>query len=157
MRKRIIKQHPQNTFSGESKTLDLNKLAQVEVTSEEAAYPIEEALTKSGKPGWRASEAGEQRIRLIFDEPQRISSIHLLFEESQQARTQEFVLQWLPAGGQAYREIVRQQFNFSPGFSGKEQENYRVNLEDVKVLELIIVPDVSGGNDHATLVRLQIS
>lgn len=157
MRKRILKQHPQNTVSGESKTLDLNKLVQVEVTSEETAYPIEDALTNSGKPGWRASEAGEQRIRLIFDEPQRISNIHLLFEELQQARTQEFVLKWLPVGGQAYREIVRQQFNFSPGFSGREQENYRVNLEDIKVLELIIVPDVSGGNAHATLARLQIS
>lgn len=157
MRKRIIKKHQQNSFPGDSKTLDLNKLAQVEVSSEEAAYPIENALTDSGKPGWRASEAGEQRVRLIFDEPLPISHIHLLFEESQQARTQEFVLQWLPASGQDYREIVRQQFNFSPGFAGREQENYRVNLEGVKVLELIIVPDVNGGNTHATLTSLQIS
>ena len=37
-----------------------------------------------------------------------------VFQEDEQERTQEFVLRWSPDGGQSYREIVRQQYNFSP-------------------------------------------
>jgi hypothetical protein len=37
-----------------------------------------------------------------------------VFQEEQQARSQEFLVRWSPDGGQSYREIVRQQHNFSP-------------------------------------------
>jgi hypothetical protein len=42
--------------------------------------------------GWRAAEFGAQIIRLIFDEPQRLERISLVFEETETERTQEFVL-----------------------------------------------------------------
>ena len=109
MRKRITSQDPHDVVPVDQSWLDLQRLAQVELTSEDAAYPIEAALTPGAEPGWRAAQAGEQTIRLLFDEPQRIRHIHLLFHEDQQARTQEFVLRWSPDGGQSYREILRQQ------------------------------------------------
>jgi hypothetical protein len=51
---------------------------------------------------------------LIFDEPQRLRRILLVFEENETKRTQEFVLRWSPDGGRSFQEIVRQQWNFSP-------------------------------------------
>ena len=94
--------------------LDLDRAAVVEVTSEEQDYPVESALVAGEMRGWRAADSGTQTIRLIFDEPQRLTRIALVFEETETERTQEFVLRWSPDGGRSFREIVRQQWNFSP-------------------------------------------
>lgn len=157
MRKRIINQGPQNLAPLEQSWLDLRRLAQVELTSEDAAYPIEAALMPRAGSGWRAAQAGEQTIRLLFDELQRAKRIQLVFHEDQQARTQEFVLRWSPDGGQSYREIVRQQYNFSPPGITREFEDYAVDLAGVTALELKIVPDISGGDARASLAQLRIA
>jgi hypothetical protein len=108
MRKRIINQ-PQNVVPVDQAWLGLESLAQVELTSEDADNQIEAALVPGASLGWRAAQAGEQKIRLLFDELQRVRRIQILFLEDQQARTQEFVLlRWSPDGGQTYREIARQ-------------------------------------------------
>ena len=157
MRKRIINQNLQNASPVDQSWLDLQRLAQVELTSEEATHPIEAALLPSVGLGWRAAQAGEQTIRLLFDELQQVRRIQLLFHEDQQARTQEFVLRWSPDAGQSYREIVRQQYNFSPPGMTREFEDYTVDLVGVTALELRIVPDISGGNARATLAQLRIA
>ena len=157
MRKRIINQNPQNVAPVDPSWLDLQRLAQVEVTSEDAAYPIEAALIPSVGSGWRAAQAGEQTIRLLFDESQKVRRIQLLFDEDQQARTQEFVLRWSPDAGQTYREIVRQQYNFSPPGMTRESEDYTVDLVGVTALELRIVPDISGGDARASVAQLRIA
>ena len=146
MRKRIINQKPRNVASVDHGWLDLQSLAQVELTSEDAANPIEAALVPGAGSGWRAAQAGEQTICLLFDGLQRVSRIQLLFQEDQQARTQEFVLRWSPDSGRSYREIVRQQYNFSPPGVTREFEDYAVDLAGVTALELRIVPDISGGD-----------
>src|SRR5262245_64855568 len=46
--------------------LDLERLAQVEITSENAEHPIESALISDGVRGWRAAQPGKQKIRRIF-------------------------------------------------------------------------------------------
>ena len=157
MRKRIINQEPQNVAPVDQGWLGLQSLAQVELTSEDAANPIEAALVPGAGLGWRAAQTGEQTICLLFDELQRVRSIQLLFHEDQQARTQEFVLRWSPDGGQSYREIVRQQYNFSPPGVTREFEDYAVDLAGVTTLELRIVPDVSGGDARASLAQLRIA
>ena len=157
MRKRIVNQEPQHVAPVDQVWLDLQGLAQVELTSEDAAYPIEAALIPSAGSGWRAAQAGEQTIRLLFDQLQRLMRIQLLFHEDQQARTQEFVLRWSPDGGQSYREIVRQQYNFSPPSVTREFEYYTVDLAGVTALELKIVPDISGGDARASLAQLRIA
>jgi len=131
-------------------------LAQVEVTSEAAAHPIESALIPSAGPGWRAEEPGQQTVRLLFDEPQRVRHIRLLFQEDERQRTQEFVLRWSSDGGQSYREIVRQQYNFSPPGSTSECEDYDVEIDRVTALELTIVPDISGAPVCASLAELRL-
>ncbi len=157
MRKRVIGHGPRDVSAVEPGWLDLERLAQIEITSEDADYPIESALIPGAGPGWRAAQPGEQTIRLLFDEPLRIHRLRLLFPESELQRTQEFVLRWSPDGGQSYREIVRQQYNFSPPGVAREVENYDVDLDGVTALELRIVPDISGGSARASLTQLRVA
>lgn len=156
MRKRLITPIPQDDPSLDEGWLDLDDAAVVEVTSEEKEYPVESALVLGEMRGWRAADSGTQTIRLIFDEPQRLTRIALVFEETETERTQEFVLRWSSDGGRSFREIVRQQWNFSPPKTIREVEEYRVELSDVTVLELVIVPDISGGAARASLRSLRL-
>jgi hypothetical protein len=157
MRKRIIGHFcPGEVTAAEPGWLDLEHLAEVEITSEDVGYPIESALIPDGGSGWRAAQPGEQTIRLRFDEPIRLRRVQLVFHESEQERTQEFVLRWSPDGGQSYREIVRQQYNFSPPGATSEVEDYDVDLDGVTALELIIVPDLSRGRTRASLAKWRL-
>ncbi|MFL5801426.1 MAG: hypothetical protein ACJ8CR_06750 [Roseiflexaceae bacterium] len=157
MRKRIIRQGAEQVSPAEQHLVDLERLAQVEITSEDPAYPIESALRPGAGSGWRAAQPGEQTIRLLFDASLRLTQIRLVFHEDQHARTQEFSLRWSADGGQSYREIVRQQYTFSPPGTTREVEDYTVNLDGVTALELGIVPDISGGNVRASLAGLHIA
>ena len=161
MRKRLI-----TPTSGDIRTpgedwLDLERAAIVEVTSEDERCPVEYAFNSGGgredARGWRAAVPGPQTIRLVFDQPQPLRRISLVFEENETARTQEFVLRWSSDGGSSVKEIVRQQWNFSPPVSIREVEEYQVQLSGVTVLELAINPNVSGGAARASLRTLRLS
>ena len=156
MRKRIISQPQRESRSANTGWLDLEALARVEVTSEEAAHPIESALLTVGAIGWRAESPGEQTVRLLFEAPQRLRRICLLFREEKEARTQEFVLRWSPTTDGPSRDIVRQQYHFSPSGATQEFEEYRVELENVAALELTIIPNLSGGS-YASLEKLRLA
>jgi hypothetical protein len=157
MRKRIINQSSKEPSSPDQDWLDLELLAQVEITSEDAGHPIESALTAGGGPGWLAGEPGEQTIRLVFDEPQALRQIQLVFEEERRERTHEFVLRWSGDGGRSFREILRQQYTFSSPGAIREVEDYDINLQGVMVLELGIVPDISRGDARASLALLRLA
>ena len=157
MRKRLITPSPAIVPPPDDDCLDLDRVASVDVTSEEKDYGIEGALVSEEKRGWRAADSGTQTIRLLFDEPQRLRRISLLFEENKLKRTQEFVLRCSSDGGRSFREIVRQQWNFSPPETNRESEEFQVDLSDVAVMELIIVPDISGGTARASLKSLRLS
>ncbi len=152
MRKRIVGLHSARQ-AGELDQgwLDLEQIATVEVTSEDPSFPVESAFDSRDGTGWRAAEKGEQHIRIIFDEPVSLRRIHLRFHEAQYERMQEFFIRWSPSTGGQPREIVRQQWNFSPAGSTTEIEDYMVDLAAVSVLELIIQPDVNGHEAVATL------
>jgi hypothetical protein len=156
MRKRQITSTLQSTLPSDEAWLDLDHAALVEVTSEEEGYPIESALVGDDKRGWRAASKGSQTIRLIFDQPQRFKRIWLVFEDSENRRAQEFVLRSSQDRGNSFREIVRQQWNFSPPDSIREIEDYAVDLYEVTQLELIIVPDKSGSDARASLANLRL-
>jgi hypothetical protein len=157
MRKRQISPTPPSVPSSPEAWLDVDSVALVEVTSEENGFPIESALLGGENQGWRAACPGTQTIRLIFDEPQYLRRIWLDFKDTENARTQEFVLRWSPDGGDSFREIVRQQWNFSPPESVQEIEDYAVELSAVTTLELVIVPDKSGGTARASLASLCVA
>ncbi len=155
MRKRLIP-HPRDVSAASQPWLDVAALAQVELTSEDPACPIDAALRPSPTPGWRAAEPGAQMIRLVFDHPQALHRLRLVFAEPQQARTQEFVVRWSADGGQSYREVVRQQYTFSPPGTVHEVEEYQVPLHGVTHVELCIVPDIQGGDAYATLEEMRL-
>jgi hypothetical protein len=135
--------------------LDLEEIARVEVTSEDPNLPIEGALARGGS-GWRAAEKGKQIIRIVLDTPRTVRRIRLEFSETEIERTQEFTLRWSDATG-PFREIVRQQWNFSPQGSTSEVEDYQVQLKNVSVLELTLKPDLTSDNAFANLARCRIA
>jgi hypothetical protein len=157
MRKRIIAPTRHEPSAPDEDWLNLEALAEVEITSEDAAHPVESALLSGGASGWRAAAPGKQTMRLLFANPQRLRRIWLNFVEAQTERTQEYALRWSADGGRSFQEIVRQQWNFSPQGSTRETEDHRVNLPAVTVLELSIVPNTSGGNALASLEQMRLA
>ena len=158
MRKSVIDKvtiHPEQ--GSEQEWLELEQMAQVEVTSEDPNFPIESALASGKGPGWRAAEKGTQSIRIIFDKPRALRRIRLEFSETEIERTQEFTLQWSPESGGPFRDIVRQQWTFSPHGSTSEVEDYQVDLDSVSVLELALRPELTPGNAFATLVKWRVA
>ena len=157
MRKRLITPTAERPGTLAQEWLDLERAAVVEVTSEDGHFPVESAFGSGDARGWRAAAPGLQTIRLIFDHPQKLKCVSLVFEEDEIGRTQEFVLRWSSDGGRTLKEIVRQQWNFSPPDSIRELEQYQVDLHSVNVLELVIKPDIAGGGARASLRNLRLS
>ena len=157
MRKIALERPAQPGTESPERWLDVERLATVQVTSEDPSFPIESVFRAGGAGGWRASQEGEQGIRLVFDQPQTLRRVWLHFSETEVARTQQFTLRWSGAGEQTFREIVRQQWNFNPGGSTDEIEDYRVNLSGVSTLELTIQPEITSGKTFATLAGWRIA
>lgn len=156
MRKRIINLDDKQKTNPDHKWLDIENIAVVEVTSEQAEFPIEYALLAKAS-SWRASSQGKQIVRLCFDKPQTLQWIRLKFEELDIERTQEYILRWSPDGGQSYQEIIRQQWNFSPEGATTEIEDYQVELMGVTIIELSITPDISERRAFASLMEFRLA
>jgi hypothetical protein len=60
-----------------------------------------------------------------------------LFSKKLEPDSQEFVLRWSPNGDSSLKEIERQQWTLRLPQSTREVEEYRVDLSNVTVLELI--------------------
>jgi hypothetical protein len=156
MRKRVLNPGPRRQVPKDT-WLDPEQVAQVEVTSEDAAHPIEAALLPGRESGWRAAEPGEQTIRLIFDQPLRLRRIWLHFVELAAERTQEFVVRWSADEGRSFRDLVRQQYTFSPQGATSEVEDFQVDLSGVTAIQLTIVPDQGRGRAHASLAGWRLA
>jgi hypothetical protein len=156
MRKKLINSDTMRPHSQEE-WLDLEEIARVEVTSEDPNFPIEAALTAGEGSGWRAAKKGKQIIRIVFDNPTTLRRIRLEFSETEIERTQEFTLRWSDEAAGPFREIVRQQWNFSPQGSTSEVEDYQVQLEKVSALELTLRPDLTPDTAFATLATWRVS
>jgi hypothetical protein len=159
MRKSVISSGTAAVASTHDEWLDLDAIARVEITSEDVKFPIEDALGKTPTTGWRASEKGPQVVRLLFDAPQAIRRIHLHFVDRAAERSQEFAIY---AGAEPeLREVVRQQWSFSPHGSTEETEDYAVSLIGVTALELRIDPDRSHdpkqSQTYASLQSLKLA
>lgn len=154
MRKEISTQVSESGDAAERAWMDLTAHGRVRLTSEDSSHPIEDALLDLSRQGWRAASPGPQTVWIDFDVPQAIREIHLRFEIAEE-RTQEFVLLASTDGGRSYREIVRQQFNFSRETTTQD-EHYFPHLNGVTDLKLVIVPNISGGDSRASLRTLRV-
>jgi hypothetical protein len=137
--------------------LPLDELAEAEISSEDPEYPIENALVPGRTQGWRAATPGEQIIRLTFEQPRGVKQVRVVIEEHECERTQQIVLRAALYRGGPWRELVRQQYNFSPAGAVREQEDYEVNLPSVAALELSIIPDINGGEARASLQEFRVA
>ena len=61
MRKRMITQDTVGVLPPEQNWLELENLAQAELTSEDASHPIESALKPDEGSGWRSSRTCRRR------------------------------------------------------------------------------------------------
>ncbi|MEO6983159.1 MAG: hypothetical protein ABI072_08590 [Edaphobacter sp.] len=158
MRKTILASTDAVTTPMDGAWLDLDKIARVEISSEDAMFPIEHALGTASTTGWRAAGTGPQVMRIVFDTPERIQRIQVHVIERVAERSQEFAIFAEMEGGR--REVVRQQFVFSPGGSTEEIENFSVDLNGVTMMELKIDPDRSHdpalSRNYASLQSLRL-
>lgn len=155
MRKQIIT--PTSAPSPPAGGLNLDAIATVLVTSELAGHPVENAFDGRRGPGgsqWISESGGEQTVKLAFDAPQNIRSVGLEIEETEVSRTQELQLAVSNDGEKTYRELLRQEFNFTPGGSTFEREEWTINAAGVTHLRLQIKPDKSGQPCRASLTSL---
>lgn len=141
MRKTIVGAEDAVKSPSDGVWLDLETMARVEISSEDAAFPIEHALGVAATTGWRAAVTGPQVVRIYFDAPQKVRRIQVHVIERMAERSQEFAIFAETESGR--REVVRQQFTFSPDGSSKEIEDYSVELNGVTMVELKIDPDRS--------------
>jgi hypothetical protein len=140
-------------------TKDVAALATVLVTSESPDHPVDRLFDgRNGRGGtrWIASAAGEQTLILAFDTPQTIRDVSLEAEELQTNRTQVLILALSQDGGRSYREILRQEFVFSPPGTTFQRESWRVPADGVTHLRVVIQPDKGGAPFLATLTSLTI-
>jgi hypothetical protein len=156
MQKRLIADESSDPAWSARNGLDLEALADVEISSEAPAYPIEAALLHALHQGWRADRPGKQTIRLLFKQPQAVRSLQLRFREDSLCRTQEYVLRVSSDHGESSVEMVRQQWNFSPEHAPEESEEHVLNLPGVTMIELIITPDISGRPAIASLEKMRV-
>ena len=139
--------------------IDVADVAIVLVTSEDPDHPVDHAFdSDSGQGGsrWVAGGPGEQVLILAFDAPQSIRRVLLEVEEREVARTQEIQLACSGDVGRTYRELVRQEYNFSPPGTTFEREDWTVATEAVTHLRLQIKPDKGGKSCRATITSLTL-
>jgi hypothetical protein len=135
--------------------LDIEQAATAELSSEDPQHPFERALRPETTDGWKASSPGPQLIRLRFDSPQSIRRIHLQFREGEVSRSQEIAL-FATSKTSPRKELVRQQWVFSPQGATTEVEDYFFHLNDVTALDLEIDPGRHDKQVFASLQSIQI-
>jgi len=156
LRKRPLEAETSARAAGE---IDIAGCATIAYSSEDPAHPVEHMLDGRNGPGatrWVSARPDTvEHIVVEFDRPQAISRLLYEVEETLRERTQEVRLDVSEDGGQSYRQILVQEYNFSPGGATYQREEQRFNLRQVTHLGLTIVPNKSGSGT-ATLTALRL-
>lgn len=156
MRKKILKDLPSAKVE-HTGGLDVAAIATALCTSESADHPVESMFDGRPDTRWVAAADGEQTLILAFDAAQALRRVALLIEERAERRTQELDLAVSADGGLTWREVVRQEFNFSPDGATVQREDWQLppGLSTTH-LRLRIRPDKSGSG-RATVTSLTLS
>jgi len=158
LRKQILTTHQTMSDHGTAEK-DIAAVATVLVSSEDPRHPIDHAFDGQRGPGasrWIAAQSGEQTLILAFDTPQTIRKILVEVEEPEISRTQEMAVSISQDGGQTYRELMRQEYNFSPPGTTLEHEEWSIKADAISHLQLRIKPDKGGKAGRATLTTLAL-
>jgi hypothetical protein len=147
------------THAGTRNEIDLTRCATIAYTSEDPAHPVENLLDGRSGPGatrWIGARPDvTETIVVEFDRPQAISGLVYEVEETARGRTQEVRVDVSEDGGQTYRQVLVQEYNFSPGGATFQREEQRLEVRRASHLRLTIVPDKNGsGTATLTVLRL---
>jgi hypothetical protein len=159
LRKRILNSAHAPATTIPADLLDIAAVATVIVTSEALAHPVDNIFDNQQGPGasrWVAGELGEQSLILDFDTPQTLRRLRLEVEEDQVSRSQELWVSVSADGGHTYREVVRQEYNFSPPATTFEREEWQLLPQKVTHLWIRIKPDKGDLPCKATLTSLML-
>ena len=139
--------------------IDIVSRATVSYSSEDPDHPVEHLLDGQSGPGatrWMSARADTiEHIVLEFDRPQTISRLVYEVEEARRERTQEVRVEVSEDGARTYRQILVQEYNFSPRGATYQREEQRLDLDRVTHLRLTIVPN-KNGSGTATLTALRL-
>ena len=139
--------------------IDIAGCATIAYSSEDPAHPIEHLLDGRSGPGatlWISARPDTtEHIVVEFDQPQAISRLVYEVEEATRERTQEVRVEVSEDGGRSYRQILVQEYTFSPSGATYQREEQRFNLRQVTHLRLTIVPN-KNGSGTATLTALRL-
>ena len=139
--------------------IDIAGCATIAYSSEDPAHPIEHLLDGRSGPGatrWISARPDTiEHIVVEFDQPQAISRLVYEVEEATRERTQEVRVEVSEDGGRSYRQILVQEYTFSPRGATYQREEQRFNLVQVSHLRLTIVPN-KNGSGTATLTTLRL-
>lgn len=144
LRKRIATQPEEVKNQKEGRILDLLNNAEVIITSEDESHPVDNLVDGSrgrGSSQWLAGTSGQQVLIFKFDTPQHIAEIVYEIEETKDTRTQEILIEASSGAGEKYRELVRQEYNFSPAGSTFQKEIVTVNIPGITNIKMTIKPD----------------
>jgi len=129
------------------------------VTSESHDHPVDHAFDGRRGPGasrWVPAAEGEQTLVVAFDTPQELRHIRLEVEEREVPRQQEVEVAVSQDGGQSYRVLRRQEYNFSPPGTTFEAEDWDVAEQGVTHLRLKIKPDKGSRPCRASITSLSL-
>src|SRR5882757_1688988 len=139
--------------------VDIASCATIAYSSEDPAHPVEHLLDGRSGPGatrWISARPDViEQIVVEFDQPQIISRLVYEVEEAVRERTQEVRVEVSEDGGRTYRQILVQEYTFSPRGATYQREEQRLNLPPVCHLRLTIVPN-KNGSGTATLTSLRL-
>ena len=154
LRKRIATQPEEVKNQKEWRILDLLNNAEVIITSEAESHPVDNLVDGSrgrGSSQWIAGISGPQVLIFNFDTPQHITEIVYEIEETKDTRTQEILLEASSDAGEKYRELVRQEYNFSPSGSTFQKEIVTVNIPGITNIKMTIKPDKGNAAFNAKM------
>ena len=139
--------------------IDIVGCATVSYSSEDPAHPVEHLIDGHygrGSTHWASARPNAtERIVLEFDRPQQISCLVYEVEECRQERTQEVRVEVSSDHGRSYRQVLVQEYTFSPQGAIFQHEELRLELPAITHLSLTIVPNKSGSG-VATLTALRL-
>jgi hypothetical protein len=139
--------------------IDIAGCATIAYSSEKPDHPVEHLLDASFGPRatrWISAHPNTiEHILVEFDRPQAIARLVYEVAEAMHERTQEIHVEVSEDGGRTYRQILVQEYNFSPRGATYQREEQRINLENVTHLRLTVVPN-KRGSGSATLTALRL-
>jgi hypothetical protein len=139
--------------------VDITSCATIAYSSEDPAHPVEHLLDGRSGPGatrWISARPDAiEQIVVEFDRPQTISRLVYEAEEALRERTQEVRVEVSDDGGRTYRQVLVQEYTFSPRGATYQREEQRLNLNQLSHLRLTIVPN-KAGSGTATLTSLRL-